>query len=77
MAVLKLNITDGAAAKKTVLTSDDKVVDNTTEVVSFKQHSPTQWDIKPGTKPGYIIAKSDLGDKFEGTSREFSKLLRA
>jgi len=70
MAALKLNLTDSAAVKK-------KTEEPSVEVVSFKQRSPTQWDIKPGTKPGYIIAKSDLGDKFEGTSREFSKLLRA
>jgi len=66
MAKLELNVAE--TVKVTAAEPVARVV--------FKQKSPNAWDIKPGTKTE-IIAKSDLGDKFEGTIAEFNKLLRA
>jgi len=42
-----------------------------------KERSPCNWEVKPGTLPGTISARSRLGDKFEGTAKEFNEILRS
>ena len=43
---------------------------------AFRQRVPAYWDIKDGSKPGTILAVSNMGDRFEGTGKEFNKLMR-
>jgi len=43
---------------------------------SFKQKIACYWEIKATEKDGEITARSNMGDKYEGTIKEFNKRLR-
>jgi hypothetical protein len=45
------------------------------EIQSFKQKAACFWSIKESPKG--IIARSDMGDTFEGTIKEFNRRLKA
>lgn len=42
----------------------------------FKQRAACFWSIKAGPADGTIVARSDMGDVFEGPTAEFNKKLR-
>ena len=72
MAKLTLDLSDITSVKEVVELQKEVPV----EQPKFKQRSPVDWDIRPGTNTE-IVASSNMGDKFSGTIAEFNRRLRA
>jgi len=60
-----------------IVIGPDPVVRKPDVNTGFKQRVPAYWTINPGKKEGDIIAYSNLGDRFEGSGKEFNRLMRA
>jgi hypothetical protein len=70
MSKLELKISDGAQASTTEITKDSVVVENK----GFKQRIPSNWTIVANGDG--IIATSNMGDRFEGSVKDFNKALK-
>jgi len=66
MPELKLNLKEETVAEPVAVIKKNP----------FKQKIACYWEIKATTKNGYITARSNMGDTYEGTISEFNKRLR-
>jgi len=76
MGKLVLSINETTRAVKTEAPVMEVTTPEKLEVKGFKQKALAYWNILPGPKNGLIIARSNMGDTFEGAIKEFNRLMR-